>query len=976
NPSGNAAAFTTWLASFSGSDTCGTATVTNDSTGLSDLCGATGTETVTFTLTDLCGNSITKDATFTIIDTTVPTFTRPADITIYTDATCGYDATVTATGDVTNEADNCSTGLQASFTDVVTNGSCQGSKVITRTWHLVDNCANAAADQVQIITIRDNTAPTFTRPVDKTIYTSATCTYDASVIVTGDVTNEADNCSTGLNSTFTDVVTNGSCQGSKVIKRTWHLVDNCTNAAADQVQTITVLDTTIPTFTRPADITIYTDATCGYDATVTATGDVTNEADNCSTGLQASFTDVVTNGSCQGSKVITRTWHLVDNCANAAVDQVQIITIRDNTAPTFTRPVDKTIYTSATCTYDASVIVTGDVTNEADNCSTGLNSTFTDVVTNGSCQGSKVIKRTWHLVDNCTNAAADQVQTITVLDTTAPTFTRPVDKTIYTTATCTYDASVIVTGDVTNEADNCSTGLNSTFTDVVTNGSCLGSKVIKRTWHLVDNCTNAAADQVQTITVLDTTAPTFTRPVDKTIYTTATCTYDASVIVTGDVTNEADNCSTGLNSTFTDVVTNGSCLGSKVIKRTWHLVDNCGNLAIDQVQTITISDNITPSITCTANKSVVPNNASCTYKHSGTAWNATATDNCSSTVIKYTLSGATTSTTGAYTTLDNVIFNTGETTVTAVASDACGNNSTCNFTVTVTKTLDVTVNNNNPQLYYGYSLDQSSIIKGTPSGGVAPYKICITMSKLDMSSRILNCNVVSSSGNENWTASIGSPAGSAASASVGNTCPASGSSPISTATNVPVGGSYSVTATLMANARFTVTVTDAIGCTVSKTTDVYSEDDRCFAGNSGNAKVKICHRTGNSNDPCHELCVDQSAVQSHLDHGDYIGSCLPLCVTPTIHTKMVKLDKKLVESTPFDVIAYPNPTDHQFTLIVEGGSDEKVEVLVYDSLGRMVKHIDNSDGQQIKFGDGLPSGAYIAIVSQGINQKTIRLIKE
>ncbi|MFV8377101.1 T9SS type A sorting domain-containing protein [Flavobacterium sp. LB1P71] len=78
----------------------------------------------------------------------------------------------------------------------------------------------------------------------------------------------------------------------------------------------------------------------------------------------------------------------------------------------------------------------------------------------------------------------------------------------------------------------------------------------------------------------------------------------------------------------------------------------------------------------------------------------------------------------------------------------------------------------------------------------------------------------------------------------------------------------------------------------------------------------------------------------------------------------------------FDVIAYPNPSSYQFTLMVEGGSDEKVEVLIYDSLGKMVKHIDTSNGKQIKFGDELPSGAYIAIVNQGINQKIIRLIKE
>ena len=51
-----------------------------------------------------------------------------------------------------------------------------------------------------------------------------------------------------------------------------------------------------------------------------------------------------------------------------------------------------------------------------------------------------------------------------------------------------------------------------------------------------------------------------------------------------------------------------------------------------------------------------------------------------------------------------------------------------------------TIVNTNPQLYYGYSLDQSTIIKVTPSGGVGPYKIVITMN------RVLGCNAVTSTG--------------------------------------------------------------------------------------------------------------------------------------------------------------------------------------------------------------------------------------
>ena len=52
---------------------------------------------------------------------------------------------------------------------MVTNGLCQCAKVITRTWHLVDKCGNAAADQVQIITVNDNTPPSITFPAAVTV---------------------------------------------------------------------------------------------------------------------------------------------------------------------------------------------------------------------------------------------------------------------------------------------------------------------------------------------------------------------------------------------------------------------------------------------------------------------------------------------------------------------------------------------------------------------------------------------------------------------------------------------------------------------------------------------------------------------------------------------------------------------------------------------------------------------------------------
>jgi hypothetical protein len=83
---GNTTALNDWLASFSGTDVCGNATVTNNFSSLSDLCGATGSATVTFTLTDDCGNDITKDATFTIEDITDPSWSNePVNLTVECD---------------------------------------------------------------------------------------------------------------------------------------------------------------------------------------------------------------------------------------------------------------------------------------------------------------------------------------------------------------------------------------------------------------------------------------------------------------------------------------------------------------------------------------------------------------------------------------------------------------------------------------------------------------------------------------------------------------------------------------------------------------------------------------------------------------------------------------------------------------------------------------------------------------------------
>uniref|UniRef100_UPI002621CFEF gliding motility-associated C-terminal domain-containing protein n=1 Tax=Winogradskyella sp. TaxID=1883156 RepID=UPI002621CFEF len=535
-------------------------------------CGNTKTITRTWTATDACGNSVSADQVITVVDTTDPTFTVPADITIECDVNPND---LSITGDVTDEADNCSTGLEATYDDNVADGSCTNESIITRIWTLTDECGNDI-EEIQIITVVDTTDPTFTVPADITIE----CDVNPDDLsITGDVTDEADNCSTGLEATYSDNVADGSCANASIITRTWTLVDECNNMTS-LFQTITVVDTTDPTFTVPADITIECDVN---PDDLSITGDVIDEADNCSTGLEATYTDNVADGSCANASIITRTWTLVDECNNMT-SLFQTITVVDTTDPTFTVPADITIE----CDVNPDDLsITGDVTDEADNCSTGLEATYDDNVANGSCANESIITRIWTLTDECGNDI-EQTQIITVVDTTDPTFTVPADITIE----CDVNPDDLsITGDVTDEADNCSTGLEATYTDNVANGSCANASIITRTWTLVDECNNMTS-LFQTITVVDTTDPTFTVPADITIE----CDVNPDDLsITGDVTDEADNCSTGLEATYEDLISDNVCIGNYLIQRTWILTDECGN-EIEQTQIITVQDTTAPTL--------------------------------------------------------------------------------------------------------------------------------------------------------------------------------------------------------------------------------------------------------------------------------------------------------------------------------------------------------------------------------------------
>jgi hypothetical protein len=47
------------------------------------------------------------------------------------------------------------------------------------------------------------------------------------------------------------------------------------------------------------------------------------------------------------------------------------------------------------------------------------------------------------------------------------------------------------------------------------------------------------------------------------------------------------------------------------------------------------------------------------------------------------------------------------------------------------------------------------------------------------------------------------------------------------------------------------------------------------------AKATICHRTSSKKNPLVEIDVPASSLQTHFDHGDYIGTCKEAAADPT-----------------------------------------------------------------------------------------------
>ncbi len=445
---------------------------------------------------------------------------------------------------------------------------------------------------------------------------------------------------------------------------TWTVTDMHGNNAIPVTQTIVVTDNELPVITSNGNKSVNNDAgKCGAVVAVSATA-----TDNCGVGAASGVRGdglALTDPYPVGSTTIT--WTVTDMHGNNAIPVTQTIVVTDNELPVITSNGNISVNNDAgKC--GAVVAVSASAT---DNCGVGTPSGVRGdglALTDPYPVGTTTI--TWTVTDIHGNSNTS-TQVIVVTDNEKPVITSNGNKSVNNDA---GKCGALVTVSAT-AMDNCGVGTPSGVRGdglALTALYPLGTTTI--TWTVTDSHGNSNTS-TQTVTVTDTEKPVIVSNGNKTVNNDlgkCGATVSVSAITT-------DNCgvvaATGVRSDGL-ALTALYPVGTTTI--TWTVTDTHTNTAIPVTQTVVVTDNEAPVITCPADAVFCANYGGVTNY---TIASLIAADNCGIQSTSFAVSGATTrSGTG---TNASGVFAVGVSTITWTVKDTHGNTSVCSTKVTI-----------------------------------------------------------------------------------------------------------------------------------------------------------------------------------------------------------------------------------------------------------------------------------------------------
>jgi large repetitive protein len=423
-----------------------------------------GSQTVTCSYTDTGGLSDTDSVTYTIVDTTKPVLNTPGDQTLQATSSAGAEATWSVSG-----SDNVF--LADASCDVTSPHTFDlGSHLVSCTATDEMGLTTTGSFTIKVV---DTTKPSLTVAGDKTVE----ATGPGGAVVTYADPTATDNYDTVLSPSCTPPSGSTFPLGANPVSCS---VTDSSNNTETGGFTITVRDTTPPTVTVPADITVEATGPSGAVATFSVSAsDIVDGSTNvtCNHASGDTFPLGTTTVSCSSTDAHLNTGH-----------GSFTVTVEDTTPPVIDAHADVT--GEATGSSGASVSYT----------TPGATDVVDGAVTVGCIPASPVlvaVDATQAVTCTATDAAGNPATStfdLKVVDTTAPTLNLPGNISVAATsaagAVVNYTASGTDLVDGTVGAD-CSKASGSTFAPGTTTVTCTTS----------DSHSNTSAPGSFTVTV-------------------------------------------------------------------------------------------------------------------------------------------------------------------------------------------------------------------------------------------------------------------------------------------------------------------------------------------------------------------------------------------------------------------------------------------------------------------------------------------
>ncbi len=975
-------------------DNCGVAGITNNAIPPYGI----GTTVVTWTVTDIHGNTAVATQNVVVIDNQAPTITAPGNVTVNADAGACSAATVSLGTPTT--ADNCGV---ASVTNDAAPPYATGTTTVT--WTVTDIHGNTATATQNVIVV-DNQNPTITAPASVTVNADAGTCAAATVSLGTPIT--ADNC--GVASVTNNAIPPYAV-GTTVV--TWTVTDIHGNKSTAS-QNVTVTDNEKPIITAPGDVTVNADAGACSAAIVSLGTPAT--ADNCGV---ASVANNATPPYAVGTTVVT--WTVTDIHGNTATAS-QNVTVIDNQNPTiivpqniaiegYCIPVAVSIGTPVTgdncgvasVTNDApsifpvgTTIVTWTVTDIHGNITTATQTVIvsgsialTAATVNVSCHGGSNGSITTSIIGGTpsysylwsTGATTSGISGIPA-GTYSVTVTDAHECRAGGSYVITQPSALSLTAVVANVSCN---GLNNGSITTNVTGGTAGYSYSWSTGSTSANLT-ALAPGTYSVTVTDAHGCTVTG--------SYTIIQPSSLALSAVTANAACH---GGNGTVTTTLTGGTSPYGYL----WSNGATTSNLtAVAGTYSVTVTDaggcmvkggayTITQPVALSVTAAIT--NVSC-YGVANGIINTTVTGGTPG--YSYTWSNGSTAANPS---------GLAAGTYSLMVTDAKGCTLTAAYSVTQPAAISITAITTNVSCYGG----SNGNINTTVTSGTGPYTYSwsngsLAADPLGLSAGSYSVTVTDAHGCtiKGGTYTVTQPTAVVGSISVspvynvigygdaytiylvyGNqtdtlTASATGGTPGYTYSWAPIYGSTStLSASPTATTTYSVTITDALGCTKTDTQTIVVKDIRCNGDGLGKDHTKPKRKCIYLCFDGHNVMVDSSDVATYLALGYKLDRC------KGSHRSSNPDDNSETVGTEFagDVIrVYPNPNEGVFSVEIPAVHKE-AEIQISDITGRIIqtRTISGNNGEPVQFSLGsIAQGMYFVKVRTGDKIYINKLIKK